>query len=198
MGRRQLRPMPDRPDREESDAALIAGTATGDLAAFERLHRRFYARIFRFALRLSGRPEIADEVVGDTMLAVWRGAARFEGRARPSSWLFGIAYRIAMRAMGREPGADEREELDEAMPAPRTGVQEVEALFERRRIVVALAQLPPEQRATVELTYFHGYRLSEIAEITGCPPGTVKSRMFLARARLRVLLEEPDCGKGGR
>ncbi|MEO0821832.1 MAG: sigma-70 family RNA polymerase sigma factor [Pseudomonadota bacterium] len=173
---------------EETDLALLVATAQGDMSAFERLHRRFHPRLFGFALRLTDRHDLAEEVVNDTMMTVWRKAAAFQARSRASTWIFGIAYRIALKARHRRRGDRLHDEIDDEMPAERTGTQEVEALFDRKQVAAALRLLPTKQRATVELTYFYGYALAEIAEITDCPVGTVKTRMFHARARLREIL----------
>ncbi|MEM1346108.1 MAG: sigma-70 family RNA polymerase sigma factor [Pseudomonadota bacterium] len=179
----------NEPTADATDKALLAATAKGDLAAFERLHQRYYGRINAFALRLTRRPELAEEVAGDTLMAVWKSAESFRGEAKPSTWILGIAYRMALRACRKAKRDALHDEIDDDLPAERTGSEEVETLFQRKAIAAAMERLSPEQRATVELTYFYGYRLTEIAEITGCPVGTVKTRMFHARARLRELLK---------
>lgn len=187
---------PQSPD--ETDAALLAATATGDVRAFERLYERFHKRLFGFAQRLTDRSDLADEVVTDTMMTVWRKAGAFEGRARPSTWIFGIAYRIARKAVSRMAPEHQTDPIDETLPAPRSGGEEIDAMILRRQVAAALRRLPAEQRATVELTYYHGYRLTEIAAITGCPVGTVKTRMFQAREKLRALLGDGPNTKGTR
>ncbi|MEM6943501.1 MAG: sigma-70 family RNA polymerase sigma factor [Pseudomonadota bacterium] len=185
------------PSAESADLALLRATAAGDLQAFERLHRRYHPKVFGFALRLTERFEAAEEVVEDTMMVVWRKASEFRGAARPSTWIFGIAYRIALKARKRLAVDRLHDEIDPDMPSAQGGMETVEMVFERSRVVAALQRLPLQQRATVELTYYHGYRLSEIAEITDCPLGTVKTRMFHARAKLRELLGERDDVVGG-
>ncbi len=174
----------------EADAALIAAVATGDIAAFERLHKRYHRRVFGFALRLTGRFDLAEEVVNDTMMTVWRKASGFEGRSKVSTWILGVAYRTAIKARRKSEPERLHDELDEQMQTDRTGLDEIEIIFDRERIAAALQRLPIEQRAIVELTYHYGYKLAEIAQITECPVGTVKSRMFHARAKLRALLSE--------
>ena len=180
--------MRDLTDGGTSDAELLAGVAGGDRAAFRALHDRYRGPVRGFALRMVEVPERADEVANDTMLAVWRGAAGFEGRSKVSTWIFGIAYRIGRRAMRR--GGAEREEVaadsvaelgDAGTPSPDTALYHAEV----RR---ALAGLPFEFRVVVELTYYHGHSVVEAAEMTGVPPGTVKSRMHEARRRLRERL----------
>ncbi len=181
----------------DTDASLLAATARGDVAAFERLHRRFHARLFGFAVRITGRAEAAEEAVADTLMVVWRKAGDFRGDSRPSTWIFGIAYRIAMKARRRLAPEALHEEVDERIADATTGPETIEALFERKRIAAALRRLPPEQRAAVELTYFHGYKLTEVAAIQDCPVGTVKTRMFQARAKLRAILTAEAGATGG-
>jgi RNA polymerase sigma-70 factor (ECF subfamily) len=121
---------------------------------------------------------------------VWRKAGTFEGKARVSTWVFAIAYRKALKALKRRaPFVDTT--MTEEPPGPddpERDAMQVQARSELRR---ALATLPPEQRAVVELTYYHDYAYPEIAQILGCPVDTVKTRMFHARRKLRLLIDAP-------
>ncbi|MEM8759108.1 MAG: sigma-70 family RNA polymerase sigma factor [Pseudomonadota bacterium] len=173
---------------EETDAALLQRVAEGEIAAFRRVHSRFHGKVYGFAMRLLQRPDLADEVASDTMMVVWQKAGSFRGEARPETWILGITYRLALKAMRTKARAALNDEIDEDMVDEKAGPQVVEALFARRTIAEALRDLPAEQRAIVQLTYYYGYRLVEIAEITGLPIGTVKTRMFHARAKLRKSL----------
>lgn len=171
-----------------SDADLLDGVAGDDGAAFRALHARYHGPVRGFAQRIVDAPERAEEVANDTMLAVWRGAGRFEGRSKVSTWVFGIAHRVAHKALRRggvergEVGADAAAEIaDERASAADT------ALY-HGQVRAALEELPIELRAVVELTYYHGRSVSEVAELIGVPPGTVKSRMHTARRRLRERL----------
>jgi RNA polymerase sigma factor (sigma-70 family) len=179
------------------DELLIGRTGEGDLDAFEELYARYSRRLFGFALRLTRNPDLVEEVVNDTLLALWRSAARFDGRSKGSTWIFGIAYRKALRALSRrrvttpldEVGYDRTEDPGE-WP---------DAAYERREaattLEVALRELPQEQRAVVELTFFQGLSYPEIARIVDCPVNTVKTRMFHARRKLRAAL--PRLGLSG-
>jgi RNA polymerase sigma factor (sigma-70 family) len=129
-----------------------------------------------------------EEVLNDVMLAIWKGAASFDGRSRPSTWIFGIAYHKALKALARQPReADEETERPEPVDW-----EEPESLAVRRELATvlgrALGALSPDQRAVVELTYYYGLAYQEISEIVGCPVNTVKTRMFHARRRLKELL----------
>ncbi|MGF1501768.1 MAG: RNA polymerase sigma factor [Paracoccaceae bacterium] len=175
-------------DPEEADAALLQAVAAGDRGAFRRLHARYHRRVLGFAIRIVQSLDLADEVASDALMVVWKKAESFRGEARPSTWIYGITYRTALRALRQRRRTAHHVEIDDNLPAETTGPEEIERLFDRKAVAAALDALSPEQRATVQLTYFYGYRLTEIAEITGCPVGTVKTRMFHARARLRSVL----------
>lgn len=172
-----------------TDTALLQAVAGGDRLAFRQLYDRYYRRVHGFAYRLVLRSDRADEVANDAMVAVWRGAEGFQGRAPVSSWIYGIVYRVAkkshrfVRFEFRHIEITEGEELADEEVAPID-------VFERRRVAAALARLPVDLRLVVELTYYDDMSCAEIAQIVGCPVGTVKSRMSRARACLRDDLVE--------
>jgi len=170
------------------DAHLVARVVAGERAAFDALFRRFYPRLRRFVERVTRRPQLVDEIVNDTLLVVWRKAASYDGTSSVSTWVFAIAYRKSLKAL---KGIDEPVEDDPDLH-PSLDSRSPESLLLREETLLilgdALATLSPEQRAVVELTYFHecGYR--EIAAILECPVDTVKTRMFHARRKLRGVL----------
>ncbi len=177
-------------DRDDND--WLARVADGDRAAFERLYRGYYPRLFGYVLRVCRRPELVEEVINDTLLAVWLSAGRFGGRSRVSTWIFGIAYRKTLKRLARRDGREvallDEGKLEPAEPA--VGSRRLERQELREILDQALADLSPEQRAVVELTYFHDLSYPEIATIVGCPVNTVKTRMFHARRKLRERLPE--------
>jgi len=172
----------------DGDAACIRRVADKDRRAFDLLYRGYYRRLTRFLEQVTHRPHLTEEVLNDTMLVVWRKAHTFDGTSRVSTWIFAIAYRKALKAIKRLG------ESSVAMPEESLGLPsrdpEGEAMVResRARIGRALEALSPEQRAVVELTYYHGYAYREIAEIVHCPVDTVKTRMFHARRKLKTLL----------
>ena len=172
--------------QHEAEAACLRAVAGGDAQAFEALYRSLHPRLFRFVLRLLGRLDLVDDVLSETMLAVWRGAHAYRSEAPPSTWVFGIAYHKALQAL-RGVGQDPLEESDTPTTNP-TPEEYAGSDGIHHAVRCALAALPADQRAAIELTFMHGYSCEEVAAILGCPIGTVKSRMFLARARLRPLL----------
>jgi RNA polymerase sigma factor (sigma-70 family) len=173
------------------DETLLREVAAGDRTAFEVLYRRFYRRLYGFLARFLAERGQIEEVLDDVMLVVFRDAGRFEARSRVSTWIFGIAYRSAQHAR-RPRAADARLEAIESEEALAVKAGAAEARtprFELRQLIDrALALLSPEQRLVVELTYFEDCSYQEIAAIADCPVGTVKTRMFHARKRLKEIL----------
>jgi RNA polymerase sigma-70 factor (ECF subfamily) len=186
---------------DERDALLLERVAAKDRGAFQELYQRYYQRLFGFIFKLTRRPDLVEEALNDTLLAVWKGAASFAGRSRPSTWILGIAHRQALKSLSRVRRA-ERDVEAPPEEAPRDASEGPESLAARRELAStlgqALAQLPPEQRAVVELTYYHGCSYAEISGIVGCPVNTVKTRMFHARRRLRGLLAAAGVDQAGR
>lgn len=172
---------------DQPEAGLIARIAAGDLAAFETLYRLYHPRLTRFLDRMTRRPGMVEELLNDTMMVVWRRAGSYNGRSKVSTWVFGIAYRKALKALRRLDEAVDHE-ADEPCapddePERHLGRRQVHALLMR-----ALQGLSAEHRAVVDLTYFHGMGYREISQVVDCPVDTVKTRMFHARRRLRLLL----------
>lgn len=173
-----------------SELDLIRRIARQDRHALRELYERYYRRLFAYVFKTTRQPELVEEVLNDVMLAVWRQAGEFAGRSRPSTWIFGIAYHLSLKALRKQrrhpaaeedgPEPDDLETRDQPGPESLMAQRELASLLGR-----ALATLPPEQRAVVELTFYHGFSYREIAEIANCPVGTVKSRMFHARRKLR-------------
>jgi RNA polymerase sigma-70 factor, ECF subfamily len=175
------------PASTEDEGALLRQVSERDRRAFELLYRVYYRRLTRFLEQVTRRPQMVEEIVNDTMLVVWRKAETFNHGSRVSTWIFAIAYRKALKAMKRaaEPRRVPWDGEAGSTWGPEEELIEREA---RNRLRRALAGLSAEQRAVVELTYYHGYAYREIAEIVGCPVDTVKTRMFHARRKLKVLL----------
>ncbi len=168
------------------DAALLRRIVQQDRRAFEELYHGYHRRLSRFLMRLAPRLDFAEEIINDTFWVVWCKAADFRGASRVSTWIMGIAYRRALRALRseRQHAAKSREPL----PGEIGGIDYREAGVTQDWIARALDTLPEEQRLTLELAYFMGHSCEEIALITAAPVGTVKARMFHAREKLRAAL----------
>jgi len=174
----------------EGEACLIGHVARADRRAFEALYRAYFPRLTRFLHRMTRNPMLVEEIVNDTLLAVWRKADTFDGSSKVSTWVFAIAYRRACKAL---QGFDEPLELDddqrECADADRPEWQ-LERLRLTQAVDVALAALPLAQRTAFQLTFYHDMSYTEIADIMECPVNTIKTRMFHARKRLASLLED--------
>ncbi|HEY2710141.1 MAG TPA: sigma-70 family RNA polymerase sigma factor [Caulobacteraceae bacterium] len=170
---------------EARDVALLRQIAQKDARAFEDLYRAYHPRLTRFLLNILRRAPVAEEVLNDTMLVVWRSPDRFNGRSKVSTWIFAIAYRKALKALSRkdEPVEDKGAELrasGDAGPEQQVGSRQV-----REALVGAINELSVDHRTVVDLTYFHEVGYREIAELMDCPVDTVKTRMFHARRHLK-------------
>jgi RNA polymerase sigma-70 factor (ECF subfamily) len=170
-------------DEEAHARDLLRRIAAGDRSALEQLYLAHHRRLARFLVRMTGRYEMAEEVINDTFFIVWQSAARFRCESAVATWLTGIAYRRALRTLrSARRGEVGLEALDEVAIELEDG-EELRDLVER-----ALAHLSVDHRVTLELAYFLGHSCAEIAAITGCPVNTVKTRLHYARESLRVLL----------
>jgi len=172
-----------------SDQRLIARVRERDRQAFDELYRRYRTRLTRFVGKLVRQPQIVEEVLDDTLMVVWERAADFKGESKLSTWVFAIAYRKAMKAVRRYDAPIEDPEA-ENRPSQETGPEDA---FGQQRLHNllrdAMADLSPDHRSVVELTYFEDLSYREIAEIMSCPVDTVKTRMFYARRHLKRCLD---------
>jgi RNA polymerase sigma-70 factor (ECF subfamily) len=179
-------PSPLPPDEDE--VALLHRVASKDRYAFELLYRSYYRRLTRFLEQTTRAPQLIGEILDDTMLVVWEKAATFNGESLASTWIFAIAYKKAMKALKRERRSVAILSDDDALASadsPETEFIERESRLALRRLLAALSV---EQRAVIELTYYHGCAYKEIATIIGCPVNTVKTRMFYAHRKLKAIL----------
>lgn len=166
-----------------SDEELMIAVARGDAAALETLCRRHERALHAFLWRhLDGRD--VDDLHQETWLRVVRAAARFDPRKRFTTWLFQIAVNLC-RDWHRRPPPEPREPAAVDDPAPDTTERHAAALDAAR----LLSALPEPQRAAVLLRYYHDLPEEEVAEILGCPRGTVKSRLHHAMIALKRLAE---------
>jgi RNA polymerase sigma-70 factor, ECF subfamily len=177
------------------DAGLGLLIASHDPAALEELYDRHGGACYGLARRVVADEQLAQDVVQEVFLAIWRGAATYDGsRGTLSTWLYALthhksvdAVRRAQRHSGRRASEDAL--LSEADPSPGVDEQAL-ASVRRDQVRAALADLPEPQRRALMLAYFGGYSQSEIAAMTGIPLGTVKTRTLAALRRLRSVLDE--------
>jgi RNA polymerase sigma-70 factor (ECF subfamily) len=179
------------------DDVLIARIAGGDRLAMQVLYARHHVRVFRFTLRLVRNEATAEDLISEVFLDVWRQAGKFEGRSAVTTWLLSIARFKALSAMRRRPEAELDEEQAEAIvdesDDPEVVAQKKDKSDALRQ---CLAALSPEHREVIDLVYYHEKSVEEVAEITGIPEATVKTRMFYARKRLADLLKAQGIDRG--
>jgi RNA polymerase sigma-70 factor, ECF subfamily len=180
-----------------SDEALIERIAAGDKLAMQVLFARHQVRVYRFVLRLVRDQSVAEELVGEVFLDVWRQAARFEARSTASTWLLAIARYKALSALRRR--TDQELDDDKAATIEDPGDSpEVSVLKKNKGEVLrqCLTALTPEHREIIDLVYYHEKSVEEVAQIVGIGESTVKTRMFYARKRLSELLKAAGIDRG--
>jgi RNA polymerase sigma-70 factor (ECF subfamily) len=180
-----------------SDRELVAKVARGDRAAVRLLFMRHHARVYRFVARQTGSDSMADDIANEVFLELWRQAPKFEGRSEVSTWLLGIARFKALSAL-RKRKEDWIDDDDAAAVADEADTPEVIAMKEDKAAALrrCVNALPEEHRTVVDLGYYHGKAISEIAEILTIPEATVKTRMFYARKKLGEALRVAGYDRG--
>jgi len=175
---------------------LIERSREGDIAAFDQLVRKYERSVFNTAYRLSGSYDDASDIAQEAFVRAWNNLKSFRGDAAFSTWLYRIVTNIFLDERKRKKNRqhrslEEERDLDESSvtrqyEAPSPGPQDIAEGEERRRILEqAISSLPDNQKAMVVLYHTQGLAYEEIAEITGLPMGTVKSRLNRARLALR-------------
>jgi RNA polymerase sigma-70 factor, ECF subfamily len=186
--------LPVKNSPKERDSALLVAIAAGDRRALEELYLSFHRRLARFLSRFTSRYENVEEIINDTFMVVWQSAKDFRNASQVSTWIIGIAYRTALKSFRRQKNHAAAQSLEDYPE------QTVDPTFDAELndwLNHGLSRLPMEQRLTLELAYHMGHSLEEIAEITDCPVGTVKARMFHAREKLRQYLPALSGGPAG-
>jgi len=183
--------MPGSTDlRSLADEDLMQLVQRGDPRAFELVYDRHSGAAFSLAYRMVGRGNVAEDVVQEAFLSIWRSGARYE-RARGSvrTWVLGIVHHRAIDQLRRSSVHDKRrasdEGLEERLESGERTDNEVARREEAASIRSAMTTLPADQSHVIELAYFGGFTHTEIAEILGAPVGTVKGRMRLGLEKLR-------------
>jgi RNA polymerase sigma-70 factor (ECF subfamily) len=177
------------------DERLVALVGSGDTGAIGQLYDRYCRPAYSLARRICGDDGIAEDVVQEAFLALWRDPQRFDSaKGNFGSWMLTLVHHKAVDAVRREsatrrrtvPAADSGDEWN-APPGPGADQAALGAVL-AGEVRSALGRLPDEQREALALAYYGGYTQREVAAITGVPIGTVKSRMFTGVQRLRRLL----------
>jgi RNA polymerase sigma-70 factor, ECF subfamily len=179
--------------RDLADEELMDLVDEGEVRAFEVVFDRHAGAGYSLAMRMCGRKALAEDIVQEAFLSVWRSGASYD-RARGSvrSWVLSAVHNRAVDALRRAGAKTGRDVHDDAvaerLPAPEATDVEVERRDDARRIRRALAELPGDQRRVIELAYFGGLSHNQIADVLDLPPGTVKGRMRLGLTKMRYAL----------
>jgi RNA polymerase sigma-70 factor (ECF subfamily) len=177
---------------DDADRAALDRIAHGELDALDELYERYKTMSYSIAFRITNDGSLAEDVVQEAFLGAWRNAARYiEGRGSVKTWLLAIVHHRAIDAVRRRRLAASLPDRDDA-PPPELRLPdvwaEVAANLDADAVRAALAALTDVQREAIELAYFGGLTQVEIAEQTGTPLGTVKSRMRLGLLAMRRVL----------
>lgn len=175
-------------DPRQRQKELVEAVAHGDERALSELYDCFERPLFSLGVKWLGDPNLAEELVQDVTLRIWKGAPSFDpGRGAASSWIFGIARNVSIdlfRARGRAPIPVEAVEAD-----PESGWDE-DSAWRTWEVAEALSTLPVEQQRVIELGVVNQFTHAEVAEALSVPLGTVKTRMYLGLGKLRKRLTE--------
>ena len=179
---------------DDADQAVLALVTAGQLDALQELYDRYRTMAYSIALRITADATLAEDVVQDAFLGVWRNAGRYAtGRGSVKTWLLAIVHHRAVDAVRRRRPTTELPERED-VPPPALRLpdvwEDVSASLDRDEIAAAMTTLSPVQREAIELAYWGGLTQQEIADRTATPLGTVKSRMRLGLLAMRRRLEE--------
>src|SRR6266852_3686310 len=182
--------LPRQAASKPSDESLLQRIATGDQLAMRTLFARHQVRLYRFLVRIVRDETLAEDLLSDVFLDVWRQAAQFEARAAVSTWLLAIGRYKALSALRRRTDVELNDEMASTIADP---ADDPEILLQKRDSGEVLRQcvaaLSPAQAQIIDLVYYHEKSVSDVAEIVGIPEATVKTRMFYARRKLAELVQ---------
>jgi RNA polymerase sigma-70 factor (ECF subfamily) len=174
-----------------SDEILISRIARGEALAMRALFARHQTRVYRWLLRFVRDPAMAEDLLNEVFLDVWRQAGSFAGKSSVATWLLAIARFKAISASRKRVDAQLDEAVAETIPDPGDDAQTLLEREDQRNLLRdALASLSDEHREVLDLVYYHGRPVKDVAEIIGIPEATVKTRMFYARKKLADVLKD--------
>jgi len=187
-------------DNEQVNQLLLR-ISRGDQAAFRELYKAFSRKVYAYVLNRMNDHARAEEVVADTLYEVWRQPQRFRGDSQFSTWLIGIARRKALmvhRGRRADEIHDDLESIAETSASDSPdGYAELAGKQRREGVQHCMGKLSDEHRECLHLVFFEGFSLAEVAEVQNCPEGTVKTRLFHARQKIKNCLQALLRREGG-
>jgi len=173
-----------------TDEMLLEGIAEGNRTAMHTLYARHNVRVYRFILRIVRDTTMAEDLVSQVFLDVWRTARQFEGRSQVSTWLLSIARFKALTSLRQRRFEDiDQDDVREIADEADTPETSLERATTSEILRACVAKLSPAHREIINLVYYHEKSVEEVGQIIGIPQGTVKTRMFYARKQLADLLK---------
>lgn len=170
-----------------TESALLSRIVDRDRAALREMYALYHPRLFKFVFRLTNSYTIADELVNDVMMVVWQKADTFRGDSRVSTWIFGVAYRLAMRRLTRR-----KTHIFDAASENEMSAGIDETIETEDWVLQGISALSTAHQLAVVLVFYLGLSYEETAQIAGCPTNTIKTRMFHARKKLKESLGPLD------
>ena len=179
----------------EPDFKLLKLAARGDEKAFRQLYDSSYGKVSMYLYRLVSDDTLVEDILVETYAAVWKGAKKFKGKSKVSTWIIGIARNIAMNELRKRKSPHEEMnspyDIADDSPADRE-------FFDRPLLIKkALSKLSVRHREVLDLVFFHEMTYPEVAELLDVPVSTVKTRVFYAKDALKVVLEQMGVNKNG-
>jgi RNA polymerase sigma-70 factor (ECF subfamily) len=176
-----------------SDEMLLESIADGSRSAMHILYARHNIRVYRFILRIVRDASMAEDLVSQVFLDVWRTARQFQGRSQVSTWLLSIARFKSLTSLRQRRFEDiDQDDVREIADGADTPEASLDRASTSAILRACIAKLSPAHREIINLVYYHEKSVEEVSEIIGIPLSTVKTRMFYARKQLAELLK--GCG----
>jgi RNA polymerase sigma-70 factor, ECF subfamily len=171
--------------------ATLAAIANGDQQAMIRFYKAFESRVYAFSMRRLSNPEEAESVVVETMYEVWKVAKSFKAESKVETWLLGIAkFKSLDKLRARDNDTDDIDDYAEVLADETPGTEQLVYAKERAHILAdCIDELPKDQSEALHLVYFEGASVEDVSEVQAIPGGTVKTRLFHARKKLKDCLE---------
>jgi RNA polymerase sigma-70 factor (ECF subfamily) len=174
-----------------ADHLLVRQVAAGDQQAFSILYDEYHLPVYNYILRLVHEPQVAEDLLQESFLALWQGAKNFREEAKVKTWLLRIAHHRSVSWLRRSRPVWSLDDVAETTDDDQIEQQIFED-WEADRVRRALDQLSPKHQAVIELAFVHNLPYADIAAVLDCPIGTVKSRMSYAIRRLGLLIKQLD------